>query len=49
MANKTLKYRKSERFAEIKCDLLSALERGGVGGAHNEDLVDAYMDLWCHY
>ena len=49
MANKTLKYRKSERFAEIKCDLLNALERGGASGAHNEDLVDAYMDLWCHY
>lgn len=49
MAKKAENLKKTDRFAQIKSDLLYALERVGRRDAHDTDLVDSYMDLWCHY
>lgn len=43
---KAKKYLNSEKYAEIKEDLIDQLERNGTVGKHYIDLVDDYMDLW---
>lgn len=43
---KTRKYLESEKFAEIKQDLLDQLERNGTYGKYYTDLVEDYMDMW---
>ena len=49
VADKTNRFKKLPRYSEIRKDLLDVLERAGRFGAHETDLVDAYMDLWCHF
>ena len=43
---KTKRYLESERYAEIRQDLLDQLERNGTTGSYYVDLVNDYMDLW---
>lgn len=47
MANaKTKQYLESERFREIKQDLIDQLDRNGTVGKYYTDLVDDYMNFW---
>lgn len=47
MANaKTKKYLESERYMEIRRDLLDQLERNGTVGTYYTDLVEDYMTFW---
>lgn len=47
MANaKTKQYLESERYQEIKQDLLDQLERNGTVGKYYTDLVEDYMSFW---
>jgi hypothetical protein len=47
MANSAAKkYLNSEKYAEIKKDLLEQLDRNGTVGEYYADLVNDYMDLW---
>lgn len=47
MANaKTKKFIESERYEEIKSDLLDQLERNGTVGKYYIDLIDDYMNFW---
>ena len=47
MANaNTKKYLESERYMEIRRDLLDQLERNGTVGTYYTDLVEDYMTFW---
>lgn len=47
MANaNTKKYLESEKYREIKQDLLDQLERSGTVGKYYTDLVEDYMSFW---
>lgn len=47
MANaKTKQYLESERFCEIKQDLIDQLDRNGTVGKYYTDLVEDYMNFW---
>lgn len=43
---KTKQYLQSERYAEIKQDLLDQLDRSGTVGKYYTDLVEDYMSFW---
>jgi hypothetical protein len=43
---KTKAYLESEKYAEIRQDLLDQLERNGNFEKYYKDLVDDYMDMW---
>ncbi len=43
---KTKKYLESDKYSEIKADLLDQLERNGTLGKYYTDLVDDYMSFW---
>jgi len=43
---KTKKYLNSEKYREIKSDLLDQLSRSGTVGKYYEDLVEDYMNFW---
>lgn len=45
-AAKTKKWLESERYAEIRQDLLDQLERNGTVGKYYTDLVEDYMSFW---
>lgn len=40
------KYMESEKYDEIRRDLLDQLERNGTCGKYYTDLVDDYMSFW---
>lgn len=42
----TKKYLESEKFSQIRADLLSQLQRTGTSDSYFFDLVDDYMDMW---
>lgn len=45
-AAKTKKWLESERYVEIRQDLLDQLERNGTVGKYYTDLVEDYMSFW---
>ena len=46
MLKKVKTYMESERYAEIRQDLLEQLERNGTTGKYYTDLVEDYMAFW---
>ena len=43
---KTKQYLESDRYAEIRQDLLDQLDRNGTVGKYYTDLVEDYMSFW---